>query len=109
MKVLFDENMPWPFRYYLPGHEIWSVDYLGWKSIGNGELLALARDRFDVLITADQRLATDQNISERDIGIIVIEAASNTVADFRPLVVEIVNTLLTIERGEVRRIPSPEL
>ena len=56
MRVLLDEDLPWQLRHYFPDHEVFTTAYMGWKSKGNGELLALARDEFDAFITIDQRL-----------------------------------------------------
>jgi predicted nuclease of predicted toxin-antitoxin system len=61
MKLLLDENMPHDFRYYLPEHEVRTVDYMGWKGKGNGELIALAKDDFDALITLDQKIPHQHN------------------------------------------------
>ena len=35
---------------------------MGWKSLRNGELLALADESFDVFITADTGIRYEQNI-----------------------------------------------
>jgi len=41
MKIIFDENVPWPLRQLLPGHDITSVQREGFSGTENGELLAL--------------------------------------------------------------------
>ena len=61
---------------------------MGWKSIRNGELLALAEGEFDLFITADQGLAYEQNLRGRRIAILelstnklrAIEAAAHNYA-----------------------------
>ena len=53
MNVLLDEDMPHPFRHHLPGHDVWTVDYMGWKGTVNDALFALARDDLDVLGCVD--------------------------------------------------------
>lgn len=43
----------------LIGHEVRTVGQLGWKGLENGQLLAEAAQRFDVLITMDKRIPLD--------------------------------------------------
>ena len=42
MKVLLDENLPHDLRKLLPGHDVFTVAYLGWAGVKNGELLRRA-------------------------------------------------------------------
>ena len=69
MKILLDECVPSPLRKLLAGHECYTAQEMGWKSIKNGELLALAEGKFDLFITADQGLAYEQNLRGRRIAI----------------------------------------
>ena len=43
MKILLDENLPQRVRSMLTGHEVVTVDFMGWKGVENGALLKLAR------------------------------------------------------------------
>ena len=106
MRLLFDEGTPWPLRHYLQAHEVWTTQYRGWAGKGNGELLALARDEFDVLITVDQSIPYQQNITEGDVAVVVLEAVTNDIEDLRPLVPELLDRLHILKRGEVVRIES---
>jgi hypothetical protein len=40
--VLPDENLPHRLRLLIPGHDVRTVDYQGWKSLSNGALLKAA-------------------------------------------------------------------
>jgi Domain of unknown function (DUF5615) len=54
MRVLLDENIPHGVRKLLPEHDVFTVAYMEWAGIKNGELLKAAEDDgFDVLITSD--------------------------------------------------------
>lgn len=108
MNLLLDENLPLDFRHYLPGHDVRTAQYMGWKGRVYGELLVLAQDDFDVLITLDQSMEFEQNITEEDVAVIVLRAGSNDSAVLRTLVPEILATLYTVRRGEVRYIPPRE-
>ena len=53
MLVLLDENLPHRLRLLVPGHDVRTVDYQGWKSLSNGELLKVAEDAgFDAPLTS---------------------------------------------------------
>ena len=108
MRLLLDENMPHDFRHYLPGHDARTVDYMRWKGRKNGELLALARDEFDVLITLDKNIPDQQNITPLDVGVMILIARTNSIESLRPLVPQILERLRTIRRGEVVRICPPQ-
>ena len=70
MKILLDECVPSPLRKLLAGHECDTAQEMGWKSIKNGELLALAEGKFDLFITADQGLVYEQNLRGGQIAIL---------------------------------------
>ncbi|HEX4052717.1 MAG TPA: DUF5615 family PIN-like protein [Tepidisphaeraceae bacterium] len=57
MKLLLDENLPHQLRSEIVGRDIFTVAYMGWSGIENGELLAkTAQAGFDALITNDRGL-----------------------------------------------------
>ncbi|MBY0113381.1 MAG: hypothetical protein K2Y21_11205 [Phycisphaerales bacterium] len=45
---------------------------MGWSTLSNGDLLAAAQEQFDALITTDQNLSYQQDLSTRTIAIIVL-------------------------------------
>ena len=63
MRVLLDESLPRPFAQLLPQHEVRTVAAMGWSGKQNGVLLGLATDHFDVVLTADQNLEQQQNLT----------------------------------------------
>jgi hypothetical protein len=42
LKFILDECVHVDFRLHLPGHEVFTVTYVGWKSIKNDKLLERA-------------------------------------------------------------------
>lgn len=106
MKVLLDESVPWKLRELLVGHEVWTVKYLGWDSKSNGELLKLARNGFDVLITVDRKIPYQQNITGRDVAVVILAAKTNGINDLRPLIPELLKRLNGLKRGEIVRIEA---
>ena len=57
--MLLDENIPFRLHKDFGGeHEVYAVNYMGWNSFSNGELLRLMLvEKFEALITWDQNLA----------------------------------------------------
>ena len=102
MRLLLDKNISWDLRpYLLERHEASTAAYLGWDRLVNGALLARARNNFDVLITHDQSIPQQQNITEADVAVIVLVARSNSIRDVSPLAPRILQSLETIRRGQV--------
>jgi predicted nuclease of predicted toxin-antitoxin system len=86
MKVLLDENLPHRLRSLLVGHDVYTVSYMKWSGIENGELLdRAAADGFDVLLTNDNGMPYEQNISSLPCALMVLKAPSNALEDIMPL------------------------
>lgn len=101
MKLLIDESAPEQLRLLFPEHDVQTVGYRGWKSKGNGELIALARDEFDAIITTDRKMPSQQNITPRDVAVVVLAAKSNDLADLALMVPQALAALQTIRRGQI--------
>jgi len=56
MKILLDENTPvdWLPVLRAAGHVAESVNFLGWKGLRNGDLLAKARAGYELFLTRDK-------------------------------------------------------
>lgn len=63
MRVFLDECVDWRLGREIFGHEVKTARQMGWTTIKNGELLALAATSFDVFITVDRNLSFQQNLS----------------------------------------------
>ncbi|HET6840654.1 MAG TPA: DUF5615 family PIN-like protein [Candidatus Angelobacter sp.] len=73
MRVLFDKNVPHGVRHFLTEHQVETVDDHGWERISNGELIQTAETTdFEVVITADQNIVYQQNLSGRKIALVVL-------------------------------------
>ncbi len=72
MRILLDQGTPAPLRDALGGHSVETAYELGWSKLSNGELLAAAEAAaFGLLITTDQNLRYQQNLSGRRLAILV--------------------------------------
>ena len=73
MRILFDHGTPAPLIPFLAGHTITKAKDKGWDTLTNGELLQAAEEAgFEVLITTDKKLATQQNLRGRALAIVVL-------------------------------------
>jgi predicted nuclease of predicted toxin-antitoxin system len=106
MRLLLDESVPEDLRFSFSGHHVETAGYKQWKSKSNGELLALARDDFDALVTVDQSIPRQQTLTDRDVAVVVLAARSNRIEDLRPLVSQVLEALRGLERGRVVRIEA---
>lgn len=71
----------------------------------NGVLLAAAENAdFKVLSTTDQEIPYQQNLGGRRISILILCAPTNRLADLKPLVPAVLNSLDSIEPGQVLRL-----
>lgn len=101
MRVLVDECVDWRLSRDILGHEVKTARQMGWSTIKNGELLALAAKDFDVFVTADRNLSFQQNLPAFTIAVIVLCAPSNRLADLQPLVPELLALIPSVKRGAV--------
>ena len=77
MKILFDQGTPVPLRRSLPGHTIDTAYERGWSTLANGDLLDTAeRDGYNLLVTTDRNLRYQQNLTNRQIAIVVLLSTS---------------------------------
>jgi hypothetical protein len=101
VRVLLDECVDWRLSRDIIGHEVKTAQQMGWTTIKNGELLALAAQHFDVFVTVDRNLAFQQNVSELRIAVIVLRAKSNRLGDLRPLITSLMAAIDTAKPGVI--------
>lgn len=101
MKVIVDECVDWRLSREIVGHEVKTARQMGWSTIKNGELLALAAKAFDVFVTVDRNLSFQQNLPAFAIAVIVLRASSNRLSDLQPLVPDLLASIPTAKAGAV--------
>jgi hypothetical protein len=109
MRVLLDECVPRPLRRHLFGHNVSTVQEMGWADLENGALLmAMTAAGLDVFITVDQNLRYQQNLRAAGVAVVVSVAVSNKLADLEPLVPKLLAALSAIQPGELVEVgPAP--
>jgi hypothetical protein len=77
VKILFDQGVPVPLRRFLHPFPVDTATENGWSQLTNGSLIESAeREGYDVLITTDQNLRYQQNLTQRKIAILVLKTTS---------------------------------
>lgn len=108
MRVLFDHNLSRKLRQYLSAHEVVLAKETGWDDIDNGELLAVAQQTFDVLLTTDTNIYHQQKVAQYDIAVIVLRAYNNGLVALRPLLPDVLELLAAIKPGQVYYVYADE-
>jgi hypothetical protein len=106
MRVFLDECIDWRLARDLAGHEVKTARQMGWTSIENGELLALAAQHFDVFLTVDRNLSFQQNVPAAAIAVVVLRASTNRLADLRRLVPQLLVGLTGARPGTVTTVAA---
>lgn len=77
MLVLFDHGMPRGLARDLSEHTVTPAKAMGWEQLNNGDLLKAAEEAaFDLLLTTDQKIRYQQNLTGRKIAIVVLSGTT---------------------------------
>jgi predicted nuclease of predicted toxin-antitoxin system len=107
MKVLLDENLPVRLRLLIPRHEVFTVQYLGWKATKNGALLRRAAEHgFSVLISMDSGLEFQHDLAGLPLAIVLLRAPTNEFHVLVPLVDELVHCLDALQPCSFNTVPG---
>jgi len=82
------------------GHDCQTVREAGFSGKENGELLAAADKKFDVLLTIDKNIRRQQSLAGRKIAVLIIRPVSSDLEDIRPHVPEPLRALRAIRPGQ---------
>ena len=79
---------------------------MGWAGLSNGELLRKAAASFDVVLTADQGMESQQNLSELPVALVVLAARTNRIEAFEPLLPELMAVLERLRPRQFVRLKA---
>jgi len=106
MKVLLDENVAFRLRPLIVGHDVYTVAYMSWNGLRNGQLLARAGAAgFDALVTTDGNIERQQNPSTLPLAVVVLDAPGNDLSDLAPLVPALLTVLAALAPRAIRHVP----
>jgi predicted nuclease of predicted toxin-antitoxin system len=101
LRILLDESVPRRLAEELGDVDVDSVHDRGWSGLKNGELLRKAESDYDVFVTTDQNLQFQQRLTDYALGVIVLAAQSNRLADLVPLVPQLLEEVTRVGEGAV--------
>lgn len=105
MRVLIDACLPIELKTLLEGTEVKTPRDMGWQQLDNGQLLKKADGRFDVLVTMDKAMPSQQILARHSIALVIIKGQFNRIANLKPLVPVIQATILHATPGMATRVP----
>jgi hypothetical protein len=104
MRILIDECLDWRLCRALTEHHCASVKQMSWGGLTNGMLLQKAQSEFDVFLTGDTNVRFQQNLTNFNIAVIVLEARSTRLIDTAKLMPQVIRILTGIQPGKVFRV-----
>jgi hypothetical protein len=105
MKLLIDECVDERLRLLFPGHECQTARFANLAGLKNGRLLEAAEAAgFDVLITVDQNIPDQQNLTQRSIALVILCGRTNRLRDLEILVPAAISVVDSIRAGDVVKV-----
>lgn len=105
MKILLDECVTKKVKTALSEFNVFTVFEMGFSGLKNGQLLLRAQEnQFDIILTIDKNMDSQQNVRKLDLAIVVLEtfnSSYDTVKEFLP---EFIRRMETFEKGFTYRI-----
>jgi predicted nuclease of predicted toxin-antitoxin system len=107
-ETFVDECVPRKVKFLFAAEGMFceTVRDAGWSGRENGELLSLAEQQYDVLVTIDRNIRHQQNLTGRKISILIIRTVSNDYEDIRPHIPAAVEALKSIRTGQFVEVGS---
>lgn len=106
MRVLLDENIDRRLSDAIRGHDVSHVHDMGWSSVSNGDLLALARSGFDALVTLDKGIVHQHDHRGQELIIVVVRLPDNRRETQLASMEAIEHALAAAEPGDVIELQS---
>jgi len=103
MRILLDQGTPGPLKRFFARDVVETAYERSWSMYTNGELLKAAEAAaFDVLITTDQHLAEQQDLSGRHLAILVLP--TTRWLDIESHAADVVEAMNSMQAGEYRKL-----
>ena len=106
MRLLLDECVPRRVKKELVGHEVKTAKEAGLAGLKNSALLRAAESNYEVLITVDQSIPYQQNLSSFQIAVVVLIAKRNKYELLKPLIPKTLEALKSVQPGSSVQITS---
>jgi DNA/RNA endonuclease YhcR with UshA esterase domain len=80
---------------------------MGWEMLQNGLLLNQAQGQFDAMLTIDQNIRFQQNLTGLTISVVVLNAGRNTITELIAIAPAIESTLTSVQPGRFYVVSGP--
>jgi hypothetical protein len=105
MRLLIDECIDERLRLLFSAHDCQTARYAKLAGLKNGRLLDAAEAAgFEALITVDQHIPDQQNLSQRTIAVVILCGPTNRLRDLATIIPAALSAWRSIEPGAVVRI-----
>lgn len=100
MKVVLDEDVPSDFHRHLPGLQAFSVTYLKWNGVRNGNLMRrCVAEGFEALVTRDVKLKDQRPREAGKLVVALLRIGKGTIDELVPHAGRIAKTIASAEPG----------
>lgn len=107
MRVYLDEHLPFRLVQELAARGFHFVQGLGGKGFEQEDFLrSTASERNAVFVTANEKTASDLNLTDRGFAVVVLSASGTDFDALLPLLPELVSALSSARPGVVARVAS---
>lgn len=107
MRILLDENISPRFGNLLPGHEVSAIAGSELRSVSDKEMLRIANERFDALITMDKGLIHQQNLKDNLLINVLMRGPNNRYETLAPMAPQVLQFLEDSVPGAIGIIVNP--
>jgi hypothetical protein len=107
MKILSDECVTRKIKSHLDEYDVCTVFEMGWSGFKNGNLIGSAISiSFDILLTIDKNIFYQQNMSNYNIAIVILDVESSKIEYIIELLSEFKRNILTYHKQHCYLIKS---
>ncbi len=105
MKILLDECVTRKAKRLLAEFDVFTVAEMEFSGLKNGKLLSKAEEcGFDILLTIDKNIDYQQNISNYQLAIVILDVAKSSIKYVEELMPKFRSQITTFEKGHSYRI-----
>ena len=110
MRILLDNCVPRAFERSLAAFVTIHCSRLGWERLANGKLLSAAEaEGFPVMVTVDRSMRFEQNMSGRQLSVLVLHVPKNDLKTLNEMVDEIQRQIPLLQPGTVVILAHPSM
>lgn len=101
MKILLDECITKKLKFLFSNHIVYTVNDMKWNGYKNGKLMTkCVENSFDILLTIDKNLLSQQNVNKYNMTIVVLDAINSKIETLIPFISIFEEKLATFKKGE---------